>query len=63
MIAPDPSGSSSIRITQDGSIYPSTYLLFEEFLVELSGIFIWTQTFRETSGADRLVTCTDSICL
>lgn len=32
-IAPDPSGSSSIRITQDGSIYPSTYLLFEEFLM------------------------------
>ncbi len=44
---PRSSGSSSIRITQDGSIYPSTYLLFENFL-EISGIFIWTQTFRET---------------
>lgn len=29
----DPSGNSSLRITQDGNIYPSTYLLYEDFLM------------------------------
>lgn len=29
----DPSGISSIRITQDGNIYPSTYLLFNNFVM------------------------------
>lgn len=29
----DPSGEVSIRITQDGNIYPSTYLLFDEFVM------------------------------
>lgn len=29
----DPSGVSSIRITQDGNIYPSTYLLFDNFIM------------------------------
>lgn len=32
-ISPDPSGKSSLRITQDGNIYPSTYLLYNEFLM------------------------------
>lgn len=32
-ISPDPSGSQSLRITQDGNIYPSTYLLYSEFLL------------------------------
>lgn len=30
---PDPSGVSSVRITQDGLMYPSTYLLGHEFLL------------------------------
>jgi radical SAM protein with 4Fe4S-binding SPASM domain len=29
----DPSGKSSLRITADGNIYPSTYLLYDEFLI------------------------------
>jgi len=29
----DPSGESSLRITQEGNIYPSTYLLTENFIM------------------------------
>lgn len=29
----DPSGKSSFRITSDGNIYPSTYLLYENFKI------------------------------
>ena len=54
-IAPDPSGSSRIRITQDGSIYPSTYLLFEEFLMGNIRDFHLDTDIPGNPGADRLL--------
>lgn len=51
----DPSGKSSMRITQDGNIYPSTYLLYNEFLMGNILTFDMGIDLKNNPGSRKLV--------
>ena len=52
----DPSGCSSLRITHDGNIYPSTYLMFEEFLIGNIKDFRIDESVAENTVLKRITT-------
>jgi len=51
----DPSGRCSLRITHDGNIYPSTYLLYDEFLVGNIQKFDMSKDLQKNTGIKNLV--------
>ncbi len=50
----DPSGFSSLRVTQDGNIYPSTYLLYDEFLIGNIKDFSMATDLFDNAGIEAL---------
>lgn len=50
----DPSGFSSLRVTQDGDIYPSTYLLYDDFLMGNIKDFSMVADLSDNAGMEAL---------